>query len=361
MQAPLVQVLLGPQAVPQEPQFFGSVLVPTHVPAQQVWPDEHAFPQLPQLLAFVAVSTQLPLQQVPEPPPESEQVAPFCEELATHVPLLHVWHVLHVPQVIVPPHPSDPVPHVWPPVHVVEGVHPQTFGVPPPPQVCGDLQLPQLSVPPQPLEIVPQVAPCAVQVVGVQQVPLLQTCPDEQQLVPQVAAEEAQTHLPLVHVWFGPQVAPQAPQLWLSEPVLTQVPLQHDPLPPLLSLQLPPVPGWHAPLVQVWHVPQLPHVTVPPQPSEIVPQATPNCAQVVGVQQAPLLQTWPAEQQVVPQATVGAAHVHCPLVQVWFAPHTVLQAPQFVESEEVLTHVPAQQVVPLAHLWPQLPQLLLSL
>lgn len=208
-----MQVALAPQVVPHEPQFFGSVPVVTHVPAQQDWPVEQACPQLPQLPELVWVLIQLPLQQVPLPPPGSGQVTPFCDVLATQVPLLHVWQVLHVPHEMVPPQPSEPVPQVWPPVHVVEGVHPQTFGVPPPPQVCGDLQLPQLSVPPQPLEIVPQFLPWTAQVVGVQQVPLLQTWPDEQQLLPQVAAEEAQAHFPLVHVWFVPHVVPQAPQL----------------------------------------------------------------------------------------------------------------------------------------------------
>jgi hypothetical protein len=40
------------------------------------------------------------------------------------------------------------------------------------------------------------------------------------------------------------------------------------------------------------------------------------------------------------------------------APQTVPQAPQLLTSEDVVTQVPAQQVVPVGHLWPQLPQLL---
>lgn len=57
---------------------------------------------------------------------------------------------------------------------------PQTFGVPPPPHVCGDVQVPQVRVPPQPSEIEPQFLPWAAQVVGVQEsmhVPLVQTWP----------------------------------------------------------------------------------------------------------------------------------------------------------------------------------------
>ena len=45
---------------------------------------------------------------------------------------------------------------------------PQTFATPPPPHVCGDVQVPQLSVPPQPLEIEPQFLLWAAHDVGVQ-------------------------------------------------------------------------------------------------------------------------------------------------------------------------------------------------
>jgi hypothetical protein len=45
---------------------------------------------------------------------------------------------------------------------------PHTLGMPPPPQVCGAAQLPQLSVPPQPSDTVPQFFPCALHVVGTQ-------------------------------------------------------------------------------------------------------------------------------------------------------------------------------------------------
>ena len=50
-------------------------------------------------------------------------------------------------------------------------VTPQTFGVPPPPQVSGRVHVPQPRVPPQPSAIVPQFAPAAAHVVGVQHVP----------------------------------------------------------------------------------------------------------------------------------------------------------------------------------------------
>ena len=50
---------------------------------------------------------------------------------------------------------------------------PQTFGVPPPPQVSGAGHEPQSSMQPHPSETVPQSLPCAAQVVRVQQLPNL--------------------------------------------------------------------------------------------------------------------------------------------------------------------------------------------
>jgi hypothetical protein len=45
---------------------------------------------------------------------------------------------------------------------------PQTLGVPPPPQICGQAHVPQLSVAPQPSGMLPQFFPCAAHVLGVQ-------------------------------------------------------------------------------------------------------------------------------------------------------------------------------------------------
>jgi hypothetical protein len=59
-------------------------------------------------------------------------------------------------------------------VDVVDVVPPpQTLTTPPPPQVWGEVQVPQVSVPPQPSEIVPQFFPWAAQVVGVHAVAVL--------------------------------------------------------------------------------------------------------------------------------------------------------------------------------------------
>jgi hypothetical protein len=121
-------------------------------------------------------------------------------------------HVVHEPQLTKPPHPFEcepqrkssqvsgvhpqtfgvpPPPQVWlmgqePPQEMfvpqpfgtepqlspagqflTVGVHPQTFAVPPPPHVFEPLHAPQLSVPPQPLGIEPQSLPCFAHVVGV--------------------------------------------------------------------------------------------------------------------------------------------------------------------------------------------------
>jgi hypothetical protein len=75
------------------------------------------------------------------------------------------WHTLLVhtlpleqvpaPQVMVPPQPLGMVPQFCPEAQVVtDGVQPQTFTEPPPPQDCGDAQAPQLTVlfPTQPTE-----------------------------------------------------------------------------------------------------------------------------------------------------------------------------------------------------------------
>jgi hypothetical protein len=72
----------------------------------------------------------------------------------------HVCGDVHDPQGIVPPQPSGTVPQLSPAGHDRAGVHPHTFGVPPPPHVCGDVHdPPQASVPPQPSEMVPQLSP----------------------------------------------------------------------------------------------------------------------------------------------------------------------------------------------------------
>jgi hypothetical protein len=71
-----------------------------------------------------------------------------------------------VPQLRVPPQPSETVPQTafWAAQVVVE--QPQTFATPPPPQVCGAEHVPQSTVPPQPSGIESQFLPCAAQIVA---------------------------------------------------------------------------------------------------------------------------------------------------------------------------------------------------
>jgi hypothetical protein len=74
----------------------------------------------------------------------------------------------HVPQLTMPPHPSAAVPQASPAGHVVAGVQPHLLAVPPPPQVCGAVQVvPQVTMPPQPSAMDPQ-SPAAQAVSGVQ-------------------------------------------------------------------------------------------------------------------------------------------------------------------------------------------------
>lgn len=68
--------------------------------------------------------------------------------------------VPHEPQLSVPPQPSGAGPQTWK-SHasaIVSGLQPHTPGVPPPPQVCGDVQLHATSAP-QPFENAPQTPP----------------------------------------------------------------------------------------------------------------------------------------------------------------------------------------------------------
>jgi hypothetical protein len=68
---------------------------------------------------------------------------------------------VHTPHVIVAPQLSTPVPQVAPLVQVLFDVQPQMPAVPPPPQVCGAVQVPQVTVLPQLSAPVPQVLPLA--------------------------------------------------------------------------------------------------------------------------------------------------------------------------------------------------------
>jgi hypothetical protein len=118
---------------------------------------------------------QAPLQQLVRQTPDAhcEPLVQACPTGMTQAPALHVYPALHVPHD--PPQPSPPQA-----LPAQSGVQPQTFGVPPPPQVFGASQVPQARSLPQPSGIVSQSLPAAWQVVGVQLQTLFVQAPTEQ-------------------------------------------------------------------------------------------------------------------------------------------------------------------------------------
>lgn len=76
-------------------------------------------------------------------PPHTLHVVPLPPQSLADVPAAHTWPlvqqpVAQEPQASVPPQPLEMLPHC-PAGHVVMGVHPHTPGVPPPPQVFGEV------------------------------------------------------------------------------------------------------------------------------------------------------------------------------------------------------------------------------
>jgi hypothetical protein len=121
----------------------------------------------------VKPAAQLPHWRVPPQPSEiGPHVTPAAAQvvgvqLTPQVPavlpavMLQVAGAVHAPQFTVPPQPSGAVPQLFVPqaCAAVFAVHPQTFDVPPPPQVWLPLQPGvHVTVPPQVSGIVPQVS-----------------------------------------------------------------------------------------------------------------------------------------------------------------------------------------------------------
>jgi hypothetical protein len=142
--------------VPLQP----SGAVPQIWPAGQVVIGRHPGHML---LMHVSPGGQIPHVSVP---PQPSEMVPQLSPAGQAVSGLQMQLLLvqvpngHVPQLSVPPQPSGIVAQVTPAAAQVVGTQPQTFGVPPPPQVCGAAQappsVPQVSVPPQPSGMVPQ-------------------------------------------------------------------------------------------------------------------------------------------------------------------------------------------------------------
>jgi hypothetical protein len=95
-----------------------------------------------------------------------------AQSAQTHVSKQHfgLFKSEHVPHEISCPQLFTCVPHTCPALLHARplSVQPHWSGTPPPPHVSGDVHVPQLSVPPQPSEKSPQFAPSAWHVVGVQ-------------------------------------------------------------------------------------------------------------------------------------------------------------------------------------------------
>ena len=139
-------------------------------------------------------------------------------------------------------------------------MQPQTFGVPPPPQVCGAVHAgPQLTVPPHPSSMVPQFLPAPQEVIGVQPHTLL---------APQTSG-----------AWHVPHVVVrEVPQLSVPVTVPQFLPRRRQNAASLSGVQQA-LPAVHT--AGGVHVPQL---IVPPQPLGAVPQFWPPGQEVAGVQ-----------------------------------------------------------------------------
>ena len=140
---------------------------------------------------------------------------------------------------------------------------PHWFGVPAPPQVCGEVQVPQLIAPPQPSPTSPQFALAAWQLRGVQLVP--------------------GPH------WFGPaapQVCPLGHGPQLSRPPQRSAMFPHCAIAALQLVGMHESPQRLGPLPP--HTPpfgQVPQLIAPPQPSLTQPHDRPSqaCCNVMGV------------------------------------------------------------------------------
>src|SRR5207245_2046130 len=162
-------------------------------------------------------------------------------------------------QSMVPPHPSGTLPQFFcSPAHVL-GVQPQTFGLPPPPQVSKPVHAPQSMLPPQPFgTLSPQFFPSAAQVVGV---------------APELLGRPA----PLQPQGSGAAQPPQfsnwpQPSARKSQSLPAQVRGVHVPTPQTFAMPPPP---------QARPAAHEPQFKTPPHPSGMSPQFLPRAAHVV--------------------------------------------------------------------------------
>ena len=412
-QAPAVHVWPPVQCVAQPPQNCGSVCAFTQasplgeehasgVAPVQVAPqvlDAHVgvpvpaiglgqtLAQAPQLLGSVASSTQPAGQWSGKP--EAWQVKPQLDIEQTGVPFVADGHAMsHVPQLSTSevvsmqadPHLVKPAsqtkPHVAP-LHVGVPLAGAEQAMPHIPQLAGSsCSSTQASL--QALKPASQTKPqideeqIAVPFAGGAHtlVHVPQLCVSlvvSTQLPPQFVwpIGQERTQAPPAQSWFIPHAMPQAPQLFLSEDVLTHAPTQAEK--PALQ-EMPHWPFWQvgAPFWGVGHAlaqaPQLatsvasstqaePHLTNP------VLQVKPQVLLLhVGV---PWLGAWQTSPQLPqlevsvcsttqdpPQfvVPVGQVVVQRPAAQTWSVPQAIAHMPQLFVSDCSSTQVPLQSV-----------------
>jgi hypothetical protein len=251
-----------------------------------------------------------------------------------------------VPQFNVAPQPSGTVPQFLPCETQVVFGHPQTWGVPLPPQVLGEVHEPQSSVLLQPSETDPQLSPSAVQVVAthvlapqtfalppppqlpVEHVPQSSVPPQPSGIVPQFrpsAVHEAFVQPHALGVPAPPHVsgAVQVPQVTVVPQFVVASP-QLFPAQAVARSGVQPQTFDTPPPPHVSGDAQEPHCSIHEHPSEIAPQFLPWSWQDFGVQ-VPAAHTFaiPPPPQVFPG-------VHDP--QETVPPQPSSARPQFFES-----------------------------
>lgn len=178
----------------------------------------------------------------------------------THTLPVQLSPAPQLPHCIVPPQPSDAVPHVAPTASHVFVVQPQWFGVPPPPHVSGGAHAPQSSIPVHPSDTSPQLMPRSAQVLGVHAVePHMFGC-SPPQCWPAGQPPQSTT---LPHPSGAvPHCAPSSTHVLARHPHW---------------LSSPPPPHTHG-------TGQSPHVSTSSQPSEIAPHCAPSDRHVFAAQ-----------------------------------------------------------------------------
>jgi hypothetical protein len=225
---------------------------------------------------------------------------------------------VHEPHEYVPPQPFETEPQVLPAQAVACGVlvQPQTFAVPPPPQVWGEVQVPQTCMPPQPFGTEPHFPVHAVALtVGTHS---------------QVVGEPWQASL-LAH---AVQRAESAQPLLAS--VVTHLPLQ-------FLVPAPQLPSTHAP---AWHT------TVPaPTAGQAVASHDVAPQPYVGSDTATHLPS----HFLYPEGQLPTTHTPCwhaklaPVAWLGHLEASQVAAPHPKAGSVTETHTPPQSLVPAPH------------